>query len=78
MNSRLCAEVLDLSNDVAETAMANGAKAAGITGTGPATVILCEANRVADIASSIAEGEAEILRARINNTHSREVVPRLL
>ena len=78
LNSRLCSEVLDVSNEVAETAMGRGATAAGITGTGPATVILCQSNRAADIVNSIDDGEAEILRASLNNTCSREVVPRLL
>ena len=76
LNSMLCSEILDVSNDVAETAMNSGAKAAGITGTGPATVILCRADRVADILDRIDDGDAEILRASLNNTCSREVVPR--
>ena len=78
LNSRLCSEILDVSNEVAESAMDSGAKAAGITGTGPATVILCRTDRAADIVGSIDDGGAEILRARLNNTCSREVVPRLL
>ena len=77
LNSKLCSEVLDVSNEVAETAIACGARAAGITGTGPATVILCGADRAAQVAGVIDDGEAEILRASLNNTGSREVVPRL-
>ena len=78
LNSKLCSEILDVSNEVAESAMKAGAKAAGITGTGPATVILCRTDNAANIVGLIDDGGAEILRARLNNTCSREVVPRLL
>ncbi|UCE81280.1 MAG: shikimate kinase [Methanobacteriota archaeon] len=78
LNSRLCSDVLDISNEIAETAKAKGAHAAGITGTGPATVVLCDRDRVQDMIDAFGEGDAEILRARLNHTCSREVVPRLL
>ena len=78
LNSRLCSEILDVPNDAAEAAIAAGAMAAGITGTGPATVILCRTILVDGIVDAIDDGEAEILRARLNHTRSREVVPRLL
>lgn len=78
LNSKLCSDILDVSNEVAEAARANGAHAASITGTGPATVMLCRRDRARDIISAIGEGDAEILRASLNHTCSRKVVPRLL
>jgi len=78
LNSRLCSEILDVPNDVAEAARESGAYAAGITGTGPATVILCRKDRLRDVMDHIGPYEGEILRARLNDTCSREVVPRLL
>ena len=78
LNSKLCSAILDIPNDVAELAMKNGAYAAGITGTGPATVILCSGNRAKYLTELIEDGDAEILRARVNHTCSREVTPRLL
>ncbi len=78
LNSRLCSEILGVPNDVADAARASGAYAAGITGTGPATVVLCRSDRLQAVAESIQQFEGEIIRARLNHTCSREVVPRLL
>jgi shikimate kinase len=78
LNSMLCSEILDVPNDVAEAARENGAYAAGITGTGPATVILCRHDRLRDVIDHIEPYEGEILRAMLNDTCSREVIPRLL
>jgi shikimate kinase len=78
LNSRLCSEILDVPNDIAEAARENGAYAAGITGTGPATVILCRHDRLRNVIDHIGPYEGEILRAKLNDTCSREVVPRLL
>jgi shikimate kinase len=78
LNSRLCAEVLDLSDEAAEAARASGAYAAGITGTGPATVALCADDKVAEIMAAFRGFEGDIMTASLNNTCSREVTPRLL
>lgn len=78
LNSRLSAEALDLSDEAAEAAMAHGAHAASITGTGPATLALCRRDRAKDVTSALGRFEGDIITAELNNTCSREVVPRLL
>ena len=78
LNSRLCSDILGVPNDVADAAKASGAYAAGITGTGPATVVLCSGDRLQAVTKGIQRFEGEILRAKLNHTCSREVVPRLL
>ncbi|MDH3365144.1 MAG: shikimate kinase [Thermoplasmata archaeon] len=78
LNSRLSSDILDISNEVAESARKSGAYAAGITGTGPATVVLSRPDRLQEIMERMRVYEGEILRARLNDTCSREVVPRLL
>ncbi len=78
LNSRLCAEALDLSDEVAEAARAKGAYAAGITGTGPATVALCQEADVDAITTAMRAYEGDIITTSLNQTCSREVVPRLL
>ncbi|MEW5747858.1 MAG: shikimate kinase [Candidatus Thermoplasmatota archaeon] len=79
VNSRACAEVLGLSEEVAQMARDKGAVAAGISGTGPATVILARREDEARLGAAL-EGRADgiILRASINDTPAPEVVPRLL
>ncbi len=78
VNSRACSKVLDLSEEAAETAVANGALTAGITGTGPATAALCRHADEERVARALDELGGEVIRAGINTTCSREVVPRLL
>jgi shikimate kinase len=77
LNSRLCSEILDVTNEVAEAAVESGAYAASITGTGPATVALCRRDSVDEVLARIEPFGGEILRAGLNDTCSREVVPRL-
>ncbi|UCE91764.1 MAG: shikimate kinase [Methanobacteriota archaeon] len=78
LNSMLCAEVLELSDEAAEAARASGAYAAGITGTGPATLVLCTSSEVDAVAEALRRFEGDIITAGLNHTCSREVVPRLL
>ena len=78
LNSVLCAEVLELSDEVAEDARRAGAYAAGITGTGPATVALCRSKVVEAVTEAMEEHEGGVITAELNRTPSREVVPRHL
>jgi len=78
LNSRAYSKVLDVSEDIAELARKKGALGAGISGTGPATAIVCSRADVPDILSALSREEGTVLRARMNETPAREVVPRLL
>ena len=78
VNSRAYAKVLDVSEDIAHIARKNGALAAGISGTGPATAIICDRAEVGVVLKALQKEEGSLLRAHINDTPAREVVPRLL
>jgi shikimate kinase len=78
VNSRAYAKVLDVSEDIAVLARKKGALAAGISGTGPATAIICDRAEVGEILKALQKEEGSLLRAHINDTPAREVVPRLL
>ncbi len=77
-NSKATAVALDLSEEAPEAAREAGAYAAGITGTGPASVALCRRDRVGDVERAFSRFEGDVIRTTLNNTPSREVVPRLL
>lgn len=78
LNSRACSRVLGLSEEVPEFARANGAVAAGISGTGPATVALVKRDQARRLAHSVErEFEGVVLMAQVNDVHAREVVARL-
>jgi len=77
LNSRAYAKILDVSEEVAETARRKGALGAGISGTGPATTVVCSRADVGDLTKVLDKFDGKVLRARINNTPAREVVPRL-
>jgi shikimate kinase len=77
-NSRAYSKVLDVSEEVAEAARKRGALAAGISGTGPATAVVCDRADVGVLMSELQRHEGTVLRARVNDMPSREVVPRLL
>lgn len=79
VNSRACSKVLGLSEEVAELARANGAVAAGLTGTGPATVVLSkrgDEERLKRLLERRSDGR--VLVAAVNELPATEVVPRLL
>ncbi|MGD9963114.1 MAG: shikimate kinase [Thermoplasmata archaeon] len=79
LNSRACSRVLGLDEEVAELARSNGAVAAGVSGTGPATVVLARKEDEATLLRLLeARADGKILRAAVNDTPSPEVVPRLL
>jgi shikimate kinase len=77
VNSRAYAKVLDVSEEPSELARKHGAIAAGISGTGPATVALCPLGEAGDVHRALMGLDGTVLRARINDMPSREVVPRL-
>jgi len=78
VNSRAYSRVLDVSEDVAELARKSGAIAAGISGTGPATVAVCERGSSGPLSSRLKRYGGEVIIARMNHTPAKEVVPRLL
>ena len=77
-NSRAYSKILDVSEDIAELARRKGALGAGISGTGPATVVVCSRADSQDIQKALDKEEGVVLRAKVNDTPAREVVPRLL
>jgi shikimate kinase len=77
LNSRAYSRVLDVSEDVAEIARKSGALAAGISGTGPATVALCQPGEAGSVFRALQKEEGTVLRAHVNDVPSREVTPRL-
>jgi len=77
-NSRAYSKILDVSEDIAELARRKGALGAGISGTGPATVVVCSRADAQDIQRALEKEEGAVLRAKVNDTPAREVVPRLL
>lgn len=78
VNSRACSKVLGLSEEVAEMARAMGAVASGISGTGPATVVLARRPDEDAIAAALEKrGDGRVLRASLNEAPAPEVVPRL-
>ncbi len=78
INSRAYSKVLDVSEDVAHDARTNGALAAGISGTGPATAVVCEPSAVGRMMAVLERHGGTVLRAHINDSPATEVVPRLL
>lgn len=79
LNSRACSRVLGLDEEVAELARSNGAVAAGVSGTGPATVVLARKEDEATLLRLLeARADGKVLRAAVNDTPAPEVVPRLL
>jgi shikimate kinase len=77
LNSRAYSKVLDVSEEVAEIARKSGALAAGISGTGPATVALCQPGEAGPVLKALQKEEGTVLRAHVNDVPSREVTPRL-
>lgn len=78
LNSRAYSKVLDVSEDIADLARRKGALAAGISGTGPATAIVCGRAEESDILRALQRKEGSVLRAHVNDLAATEVVPRLL
>jgi shikimate kinase len=77
LNSRAYSKVLDVSEEAAELARKRGALAAGISGTGPATAVVCDRASAGEILNALGKLEGKVLRAKINDVSAREVVPRL-
>jgi shikimate kinase len=77
-NGELVAKALEIRNNVAEAAMRSGAMAAGVTGTGPATAILCRENSFYGLLDCIPHGEGVLITAHLNEIPAPEVKPWLL
>ena len=73
-NSAAYAPILGVDEAPAVRARAAGAVAAGITGTGPATVALCTPAHADDVRRAMADGEAEMRVVGLNTMESREVL----
>lgn len=79
INSKACSKVLGLSEEVAELARASGAVAAGLTGTGPATVVLSRREDEPKLKRMLERRfEGTVIVAAVNDLPATEVVPRLL
>lgn len=76
-NSKAYAKILDVSEDIAELARKKGALAAGISGTGPATIALCSRSEAGEVLKAFQKEEGAVIRARMNETPAREVTLRL-
>jgi len=77
INGKLIAESLRIDNRVADDALRAGAIAAGITGTGPATAILCSEDSFECLLDSVSRDKALVITAHLNETPAPEVEPRL-
>lgn len=77
VNSKATAMALDLSDVASEAAREAGAYAAGITGTGPASFALCVPDKVGAVEEAFSPFSGTVVRASLNTTPSKEVVPRL-
>ncbi len=75
LNGDAYAKALGLDNSVAQRARGAGALAAGITGTGPATAILCEPGDSEEIAAAVRGPGAEVRVVEVNMTSAVEVPP---
>lgn len=77
-NGELVAEALHIDNEVAEIALRSGALAAGITGTGPATAILCREDAFGCLIDAMPRENAVMITAHLNEIPAPEVKPRFL
>lgn len=73
LNGELCSEALGLKTDTAHRALEAGALAAGLTGTGPATAIVCDQRSCDDVMSAVMDKDSEIIIAELNTTPAPEV-----
>ena len=77
LNGKLIADSLGIDNSIAEEALRSGALAAGVTGTGPATAILCSEDAFECLLDSVSRDRALLITAHLNDTPAPEVEPRL-
>jgi shikimate kinase len=78
LNSRAYSKVLDVSEEAADVSKKNGALAAGITGTGPATAALCRRADALRVAEALRRLDGDVIVSELNEMPAREVRPRLL
>jgi len=76
MNGELIAQSLGIDNGVAEKALKFGAVAAGVTGTGPATAILCRRDSFERLLDLVSVDRALVITAHLNETPASEVKSR--
>ncbi len=74
LNGRAYARALGLNSEAADRARGAGALAAGITGTGPATVALCDPSSADAVAAALLGGDAEVRVVGLNNVGATEAV----
>ena len=73
LNGLLVGAALSQSTEPAIDALAQGALASGISGTGPATVAICRDEVVDAVARSWSELEGRIIRSRTNNQRAKVI-----
>jgi len=64
INGLVYGSAMGLDREVAVRALCSGAAAAGISGTGPATVILCDPVRKDEIVQAV--GEERLITTKLN------------
>jgi shikimate kinase len=69
-NGRTYGKAMGLDTSVSEKAMDLGAVSAGISGTGPATVILCEEDLIDEIRNGI-EVQGEWIQTELNSEKAK-------
>lgn len=77
-NSKAYARLLPWDESVASAASSAGALAAGMSGTGPATVAVCGRGEAGSVRKAMGRFEGRVIDAHVNDTSAREVAPRLL
>jgi shikimate kinase len=65
-------EAMGLDCEIMEKALENGAECAGISGTGPATVILVKSERKEEIISALGDSE-RIIQTKLNSTKAGQL-----
>lgn len=73
LNGELCSEAMGLSAETAHRALEAGALASGLTGTGPATAIVCDRSSCDRVMSAVLDDKSDIIIADLNTTPAPEV-----
>ena len=75
LNGRAYAPILGVDNGPADAALAAGAWAAGMTGTGPAIAVLCTVEDLEAVLAALAPFQGTLVRTGVNREPGRALTP---
>ncbi len=75
LNGRAYAPILGVDNGPADAALAAGAWAAGMTGTGPAIAVLCTVEDLEAVLAALAPFQGTLVRTGVNREPGRTLAP---